>query len=158
MTHSYKGLDIIFDNVDFVSTNIDTSRAPKRQDCSKWITRNRARRAQGEASACSPCDKPGVLELLQEFGRCEGRRKGRKKGRMKEKGGLHQTSQNGTVVVKLFRDAISSRAERWERSSKDHVEIGEDEALTASKRTQWEENQEERWKRGRMLDPLLGPP
>lgn len=122
LTRICEGLDLAYDDIDFVSIDINELRAPKGLHCSEFTASRLVHRQKGEIVACRLCDRPDVKEKVesivewQEEGRRKELEKSKTKTQDKEKdrgnGFLHKTAKLGTATIKSLKGAVSGTSKR----------------------------------------------
>ena len=113
LTKKYRGLDLACHDIDFVSTDIDKSRAPKGLLCSESITPRLVNRGKGEIVACRLCGRPDVLEMVERIVKWQ-------KENEKGKGFLHKTAKLGTAAIRSLKGAVSGKLKKMKNDSTGH--------------------------------------
>lgn len=134
LTYTHSRLGLTYGDTDFVSVDVDDSRAPNGVKCTEGIISRLVYRAGDENRKCPLCDKPDVMNIVQGIEKWEKERKGTEVGKGKdkvkekesEKGIFNKTAQIGTAAVKLLKSAASSKAKKQENNSKGYSIIGEE--------------------------------
>lgn len=138
LTYTHSRLDITYRNNDFVSVDVDDSRAPKGVACTEGIISRLVYSPGDENRKCPLCEKPDVMDIIQGIekwdeettGREVGNGKEEQKDKEKEKGIFQKTAQIGTAAVKLLKNAVGSKAKKQQSNSKDYSVIEEEESST----------------------------
>ena len=120
LTREFQGLDLACYGIDFVSIDINETRAPKGLRCSELNTPRLVHRPKGETVACRLCDRPDVLENVESIVKCqeEGSRKevekaegkGKEKENEKGKGFLYKTAKLGKVAIRTLKGVVSGKS------------------------------------------------
>ena len=92
ITKAFQGLNLTCNNIDFVSVELNDTRAPRGLYCVEGITARLVHSTGGEESVCSLCDKPDVLELVGGMRTRSGewQVRGEEAGKGKGKGFFHR--------------------------------------------------------------------
>ena len=134
VTRRCKALAFTYDDIDYLSKDVDDAMAPRGLVCPEFITPELVTEAKGDP--CLLCDKPELLELLQGLKEGKGtKEKGKEKNDAKEPSALRKT---GTAAIKFFQKAVKSGAKRSGGSSGDNKK-SEEKKEAAEKRAQEEE-------------------
>lgn len=119
ITKAFQGLNLTCNDIDFVSVELNDTRAPRGLYCVEGITARLVHRTGGEESVCSLCDKPDVLELVEGMKTRSGEWEvsWKEAGKGKGKGFFHK-----------IKSAVSGRAKKSESGLGDDAAVGEGES------------------------------
>ena len=145
LTQNFRGLNISYRHIDFVSMDVNSSMAPKGLRCWDHFASSLTHDAKGTPVLCPLCKNPDVLMIIEAWKawekdrskekKCKGKSKRKVDG--KEKGNEKVVSQNrahfGTLVANSFRKAVSSRATKSEKKCGKNSKVEEDESLVVAK-------------------------
>ena len=137
LIHTYEELNVTIDDVDYVSSDLDDSKAPKGVICPEGvITATPVGRVGGEDGECPLCETPEVLERVERIDKMrkgwlrnsdrkvETAKKAREKVKEKEKSIFHKTTR---AAVKSLKNVAGGKAKKEELTSVEYASIGEGE-------------------------------
>lgn len=115
ITWSFEDLDFNYHDIDFVSFNVDDTRAPKALQCSEKLSTSSIHLPQGESYLCPLCEDPKSLKLvtgLRERGKEIAREKEMESRRKDKEKATHQISAK---IGKSFVNGLKSRFRKKEK-------------------------------------------
>ena len=137
VTQRYKALAFTYDDIDYLSKDVDDSMAPRGLICPEFLSPELMTGAKADGTPCLLCDRPELLELLERLK--EGKdtkEKGKEKNDAKEPSALRKT---GTAAIKFFQRAVNSGGKKSGGRSGDNKKSVEVEKEAAEKRAKEEE-------------------
>lgn len=167
-----EGLDLTLDDTDYVSSDVDDSKAPKGVICPEGIiTPTLLGRVEGEDGECPLCETPEVLERVDRIDRMRKgwsrgaadrkaeMAKGKEKERGKEKGIFHKTTRIGSAAVKSLKSVAGGKAKKEDFTAVAYATVGEGESSgskSAENKNRKEEEKKEKPATWSMYNPA-GP-
>ncbi len=138
LTDACEGLDFSYENTDIMSLDVNSTRAPNGLECSAGITARHADRAGHESMPCLLCDRPEVMEIVDEMRKYKDEKKakdeGKGKGMGKVKGLFHKSAKSGSAAFKSLKSKASGGSKKGENGSGEDPAIGQKESPKPKKK------------------------
>lgn len=138
LTDACEGLDFSYKNIDIVSLDVNSTRAPNGLECSAGITAQHAYRAGNQSVPCLLCNRPEVMEIVDEMRKFREEKKAKDEGKGKGKGKVkeifHKSAKSGSAAVKSLKSKVSGGAKKGENASGEDSAIGQKESPKPKKK------------------------